>query len=512
MCHYRASVEAREGCPRECARDAVTGAVCGGEARGVCAVAAAGGPRCECAPPRSGPACELEGTSHAASASGASGGERAGGARALLMGILSLVLAGSALRRLGRLPALLACAALFALAVAPSHFFDAAHLLLTHTLGAMSNGQEASLPRAPGLPAANSHLRVLFAAANDGPLRRHAILLTGAIRDLTLSFPTLLQLLGATPGGFDVYAVLSPTRGGWKNADQGEAEDEAALTWLRELPAADPRVSLQLLAYDTTPSLGHLTEELRTLFPGYDSYDFKGIQNPGMNLLLELKKLQNAWDFLRARCEGGAAGAASPPQRTARGQQCYDMLVRARPDIRWLGSGEPAFALGLDVDRLWDAWGGGESPFTVAVPWVNGSALVWVSQSPPPPDAVPSLRAGGAACLHSAELRADGGPYAYLPFFGAASGNNYGGPNDVFLMGPWETMQLYFPRAPLIDALVKAGVGFHPETMVRCGMMELLRQAASERRESGKTVPVLEHVILGLHYCRLYGGAAAACF
>jgi hypothetical protein len=203
-------------------------------------------------------------------------------ARALLVGAFSLaLLVGRATRRLRSRPALLACAALLALAAAPRHFLDAAApWAASPALRAVEGARPAAAP--PPGPANASHLRVLFAAQDAAPLRRHAILLTGAIRDLTAAFPTLLHMLRATPGGFDVYAVLSPTRGGWTNADRDEAEDEAALAWLRALPAAQPRVALQLLAYDTTPTLGPLSAELRALFPGFHTYDFRQMVTPGV--------------------------------------------------------------------------------------------------------------------------------------------------------------------------------------------------------------------------------------
>jgi hypothetical protein len=224
-------------------------------------------------------------------------------------------------------------------------------------------------------------------------------------------------------------------------------------------------------------------------------------------LLLELKKLLNVWDFMRKRC----AEAPPGPRRAARGRHCYDMLVRARPDISWQNSTKPALAQGLDLDRLWDAWGGGGAPFSKAAPWL-GDALAGGSLTVPPPAHVPSLAAGAPACLHNG-LPPEGRS-AFLPFFGPVFGNNFGGPNDVFLMGPWEAMQQYFPRAPIVEALMKARVGFHPEELVRCGMAELLRQADATRRESGAAdpAPVLEHVVLDIHYCRHYSAEAAACF
>ena len=56
---YKALVRARAGCARECARDASTGAVCGGHSRGSCAAAGdAHGPvHCVCAEGHTGAAC-----------------------------------------------------------------------------------------------------------------------------------------------------------------------------------------------------------------------------------------------------------------------------------------------------------------------------------------------------------------------------------------------------------------------------------------------------------------------
>ena len=57
-CAYNATVESRAGCPLSCARDAETGAVCGGEGRGVCAAGPGGGAAaCRCEPGHSGPSC-----------------------------------------------------------------------------------------------------------------------------------------------------------------------------------------------------------------------------------------------------------------------------------------------------------------------------------------------------------------------------------------------------------------------------------------------------------------------
>lgn len=60
-CGYVALVESRVGCPLACARDPASGAVCGGEGRGVCSMEAAGAAAaCVCASGRSGPACSLD--------------------------------------------------------------------------------------------------------------------------------------------------------------------------------------------------------------------------------------------------------------------------------------------------------------------------------------------------------------------------------------------------------------------------------------------------------------------
>ncbi len=54
---YTALVRARAGCALECARDAATGAVCGGAARGTCTDGTGGVPRCVCSPGFAGVAC-----------------------------------------------------------------------------------------------------------------------------------------------------------------------------------------------------------------------------------------------------------------------------------------------------------------------------------------------------------------------------------------------------------------------------------------------------------------------
>jgi hypothetical protein len=58
-CAYTFSVESRAGCPLACARDAATGAVCGGEGRGECSMGAAAGgaAACKCKRGHSGPDC-----------------------------------------------------------------------------------------------------------------------------------------------------------------------------------------------------------------------------------------------------------------------------------------------------------------------------------------------------------------------------------------------------------------------------------------------------------------------
>jgi hypothetical protein len=60
-CGYLAHVESRAGCPLACARDPASGAVCGGEGRGVCSMEVAGAAAaCVCASGHSGPACSLD--------------------------------------------------------------------------------------------------------------------------------------------------------------------------------------------------------------------------------------------------------------------------------------------------------------------------------------------------------------------------------------------------------------------------------------------------------------------
>ena len=94
-CAVVASVEARAGCPLECARDAATGAVCGGEDRGSCVagVSVGGGlARCVCAKGFAGAACEGRTRPRALSADVAGGALRAPDASSGLLLVAALVL------------------------------------------------------------------------------------------------------------------------------------------------------------------------------------------------------------------------------------------------------------------------------------------------------------------------------------------------------------------------------------------------------------------------------------
>jgi hypothetical protein len=58
---YVLQARGRAGCPLACARDAATGAVCGGEGRGACSLSATGGAKCECLAGFSGAGCNPTG-------------------------------------------------------------------------------------------------------------------------------------------------------------------------------------------------------------------------------------------------------------------------------------------------------------------------------------------------------------------------------------------------------------------------------------------------------------------
>ena len=95
-CAVAASVESRAGCPLECARDAATGAVCGGEDRGSCVagVSVDGGlARCVCAKGFAGAACEGRARPRALSADVAGSALRAPNASSGSLPAAALVLA-----------------------------------------------------------------------------------------------------------------------------------------------------------------------------------------------------------------------------------------------------------------------------------------------------------------------------------------------------------------------------------------------------------------------------------
>jgi hypothetical protein len=90
---YTALVRARAGCALECARDAATGAVCGGSARGICAADGSDGlSRCLCTTGFAGAACmEIRSSvSHGASAGSNSANSRIALSAILLVMIVAL--------------------------------------------------------------------------------------------------------------------------------------------------------------------------------------------------------------------------------------------------------------------------------------------------------------------------------------------------------------------------------------------------------------------------------------
>ena len=367
------------------------------------------------------------------------------------------------------------------------------------------------------------------------PLRRHAVLLTGAIRDLIQCLPTTLNLFRATPGGLDVYAVLSPSAGGWRKSGDdayGNATDTAALAWLRGLPARDPRVALQSLRVEEAMPDEALVGAPLALFPRFAAYP-RVSNNPSINVLRDAYKAHVAWGDMLARCaevaQGSASASPSPsPSPTAvngsaitatEATSCYGYIVRARPDL-CLSPEEDEAALPGGIDL--DAWQrAGEEGWLGSA---GGDTLVSERSGPITEGAlaartlyVPQLDTAQAACKIP---DAGAGAGDTLPqkvtthvFFTPDYGSDWGGPTDVFAWGPSSAMALFAQRAVTFDGLVKDhGVPLHPETLVRCGMLELARAASlGSGNGSSRSLHVVAHSQLKVSYCRRWGLQTTMC-
>jgi len=350
------------------------------------------------------------------------------------------------------------------------------------------------------------------------PLRRHAVILTGSIRTLVDAFPTFLDLFNATPGGVDVYAVLSTTKGGFQDEDQGFERDYKSLMWLKDFSSRDSRITLQLLAFDDhLPENAYSIDVLRE-FPSAEAYPWN--YPNGRAELLNIWKQFRAQKVLDDHCF-----SMSRKMKSSFGRECYDMVVRARPDLffsfdkleslrcKHLGPSfdevrkfsQTLYSNRINLDVYWDSWNRSQR-LSTALPAELQNAIsrvdTWISG---PHD--------GPACVKSAAVPADSSSnYDYLPLFSPAHGNDWGGPNDNINWGPFETMKHYFSRALTLEKGLFKRITFHPETLVKCGIMESLRTSLLNLNSDKLMRPVaIEHIMLSLGYCRQKTSALTHC-
>jgi len=333
--------------------------------------------------------------------------------------------------------------------------------------------------------------------------------LTGSVRTLVDAFPTLLDLFNSTPGGFDVYAALSVSKGGKTDADRDAERDYAGLEWLKAV--RDGRMTLQLLAFDDHSPSDAFSPDVLRVFPSAEAYPWT--YPNGRAELLNIWKQSIAQNALDAHC-------ASLPRHmmSSLGPHCYDMVVRARSDLffsfgllerlpstsKHLGPpfdvvrkfSSTFFVNGINLNVYWDAWNRSMLLSTTLPTELLGTVKRVDTWSPGPLD--------NAACINSAPIPlGSASTFDFLPLFSPAHGNDWGGPNDSILWGPFDTMRLYFSRALTLEKGLFKRIMFHPETLVKCGIMEALRlsQPAPEQGVAMRPVAI-EHIMISLGYCR----------
>ena len=363
---------------------------------------------------------------------------------------------------------------------------------------------------APAPSASPSASRSPSPAPSPPPLRRHALLLTGAIRDLVRCLPGTLRLFRATPGGLDIYAVLSPSASGWHDGSgaYSAASDGEAVAWLRRLPEREAGVSLQALRVEEALREGEggsvaLSAQAQALFPRMHAYP-RDSDNPFLNVLRDSFKMNAAWEAMAARCaeaRGGSNSSSSSSSSSSsnssssdaeEGGGCYATVVRARPDICMSAEdNEAALPGGVDLD----AWA--RSGAQLAPPGAVASRVLYT----------PQLDPARAACSSDGAAAAAGGGNASAAaatvheIFGSDFANCWGGPSDYFLFGRTSAMALVMLKARVFDALiVDRGVRCHPETLTRCAAQELARERTL--RGVGGAVHLVAHTALKLGFCR----------
>jgi hypothetical protein len=249
------------------------------------------------------------------------------------------------------------------------------------------------------------------------------------------------------------------------------------------------------------------SSDVLRVFPSAEDYQWNYLN--GRAELLNIWKQFVAQKVLEDHC-------ASMPRKlmNSLGSNCYDMVVRARPELFFsfdvlesLGSkhlgpsfdevrrfSHVFFSNGINLNTYWNAWDRLELLSTTLPTELQSTILrvdTWVSG---PSD--------GPACVNTAAFPANSASvHDFLPLFSPAYGNDWGGPNDFILWGPFETMKLYFSRAATLEYRLFNRIKFHPETLVKCGMMEALR--LYEPNSSWIERPVVfEHIMISLGYCR----------
>jgi hypothetical protein len=148
---------------------------------------------------------------------------------------------------------------------------------------------------------------------HPSPFARNAFLVYGEVRTLRRGLASQLQLIAATEGGVDLYAVLSPTTA--HAVREGTAPnataDAAEIAWLRSLPNLR---ALRLL------DSNHHDAFISTDLPGFPWTSYESPFFKSRNVVAAFLKRKLVWQLMEETLRGGA--------------HQYDVIMVSRPDIR----------------------------------------------------------------------------------------------------------------------------------------------------------------------------------
>lgn len=256
-------------------------------------------------------------------------------------------------------------------------------------------------------------------------LGKHAVLMVGLTRALYRCVPDLLRVMNGTSSTVDFYAVLG-------RSTDPDIDEKG----LRALAEQVPRLRAVAM-YDLNAPV--LPSEVMSFVPSFPYPMVQGPDNPPLNVVRGSFAFKLGWEVMDHTLREHTRVTGKPQLHR------YDRIVRIRPDLWFHESTLP-----LDLDNVTRA-------SEILEHWVGRPGCpvfkTWLS----------TARSDNSTCVEH-DLY-------------TATHSHWSGLNDNFAFGSHSAMHLYFNHIDHIEQVCATeGVRFHPETLVKAGILAGLRK------------------------------------